>query len=94
MTDTDSAPGVSLLSPFCQDTAHGRALRERVIRGDVDAAIGTVPWQFWPVLRAARADTEVINDTRFNNIARRHTRGGFKRMVKSMPNGSAPSQDP
>jgi hypothetical protein len=70
MTDTESAPGESLLSPFCQDTAHGRALRERVIRGDVDAALGTVPLQFWPVLKAACADPKVIDDNRFNNITR------------------------
>jgi len=42
------------------------------------------------VLEAARADPKVIDDNRFNNITRRHTRGGFKRMVWSMPNGSAP----
>jgi hypothetical protein len=74
MTDTESAPGEPLLSPFCQDTAHGRNLRERVIRGDVNAALGTVPRQFWPVLEAARADPHVIGDNRFNNITRRHTR--------------------
>jgi hypothetical protein len=64
MTDTESVFGASLLSPFCQDTAHGRDLRERVIRGDVEAARGTVPRQFWPVLEAARADPKVIIDTR------------------------------
>jgi hypothetical protein len=50
MTDTASVPGASLLSPFCQDTAYGRDLREKVIRGDTEAAAGTVPMQFWPVL--------------------------------------------
>jgi hypothetical protein len=56
----------------------------------VDAARGAVPRQSWPVLEAARADPKVIDDNRFNNITRQHTRGGFKRMVRSMPNGSAP----
>jgi hypothetical protein len=36
--------------------ARGRDLRERVIRGDVEAARGTVPRHFWTVLEAARAD--------------------------------------
>jgi hypothetical protein len=87
MTDTESVfVGESLLSPFCQDTAHGRNPRERVIRGDVGAARGTAPRQFWPVFEAARADPKVVDDSRFNNITRRHTRGGFKRMVRSMAN--------
>jgi hypothetical protein len=90
MTDTESVFGASLLSPFSQDTAHERDLRERAIRGDVDAAHGMVPRQFWPVLEAARADPKVIDNNSFNNITRRHTRGGFKRMVRSMVNGSVP----
>ena len=73
MTDTDSALGVSLLSPFCQDTAHGRELRERVIRGETAAAEGTVPIQFWPVLVAAKADDKVLSNTEFNKVNRRHT---------------------
>jgi hypothetical protein len=31
MTDTESVFGESLLSLICQDTAHGRNLRERVM---------------------------------------------------------------
>jgi hypothetical protein len=74
MTDTESAPGASLLSPFCQDTAHGRDLRERVIRGETAAAAGTVPTQFWPVLIAAKADDKVLNNTEFSKVDSRHTR--------------------
>ena len=92
MTDTESAPGVSLLSPFCQDTAHGRELRERVIRGETAAAEGTVPIQFWPVLVAAKADDKVLSNTEFNKVNRRHTRGEFRRAVRGMANGSAPGK--
>jgi hypothetical protein len=50
MTGTDSFSGESLLSPFCQDTRHGRGLRERVIQGDPGAAKGVVPEVFLLVL--------------------------------------------
>ena len=92
MTDTESVPGASLLSPFCQDTAHGRGLRERVIRGDTEAAAGTVPEQFWPVLKAAKADEQVLSNTEFNKVDSRHTRGEFRRAVRGMANGSAPGK--
>jgi hypothetical protein len=35
---------------FASDTAYGREFRERVICRDTEAAAGTVPTQFWPVL--------------------------------------------
>jgi hypothetical protein len=89
MTDTErrSHP---LLSPFCQDTAHGRDLRERVIRGETAAADGTVPTQFWPVLVAAKADDKVLSNTEFSKADSRHTRGEFRRAVRGMANESAP----
>jgi hypothetical protein len=46
MSDTVSVAGGCLLSPFCQDTQHGRELRERVIAGDAGAAGQTVPEVF------------------------------------------------
>jgi hypothetical protein len=92
MTDTESVPGVFLLSPFCQDTAYGRDLRERVIRGDTEAATGTVPTQFWPVLIAAKADDKVLGTTEFKKVNSRHTRGEFRRAVRGMANGSAPGK--
>jgi hypothetical protein len=43
MTDTESVPGESLLSPFCRDTRYGRDLREQVIQGNPNAAGENVP---------------------------------------------------
>jgi hypothetical protein len=45
-----SVAGECLLSPFCQDTQHGRELRGRVIAGDAWAAGKTVPEVFTSVL--------------------------------------------
>jgi hypothetical protein len=84
--------GASLLSPFCQDTAYGRDLREKLICGDTAAAAGTVPTQFWPVLIAAKADDKVLSNTEFGKADSRHTRGEFRRAVRSMSNGSAPGK--
>jgi hypothetical protein len=53
MSDTESVAGECLLSPFCQDTQHGRELRERVIGGDATAAGKAVPEVFTSVLQEA-----------------------------------------
>jgi hypothetical protein len=39
MSDTVGVAGECLLSPFCQDTQHGRELRERVTAGDAGAVL-------------------------------------------------------
>jgi hypothetical protein len=63
-----------------------------VIHGDTEAAARTVPTQFWPVLIAAKADDKVLNNTEFNKVNSRHTRGEFRRAVRGVANGSAPGK--
>jgi hypothetical protein len=62
MSDTVSVAGECLLSPFCQDTQHGRELRERVLGGDARAASQTVPGVFTPVLQEAAMKAGLASD--------------------------------
>jgi hypothetical protein len=62
MSDTVSVAGECLLSPFCQDTQHGRELRGRVIAGDAGAAGQTVPEVFTSVLQEVAMKADLAGD--------------------------------
>jgi hypothetical protein len=80
-----------VLSPFCQDTAYGRDLREKAIRGETAAAAGTVPTQSWPVVDSGKVRGMTTRAWRWLTT---RARGEFRRAVRGiyMSNGSAPGK--
>ena len=90
MTDTESVPGESLLSPFCRDTRYGRDLREQVIQGNPNAAGENVPEVFLPVLVEAKMKPGLAVDTGLAAVNAPHSRTQFRAKVRAMSNGSAP----
>jgi hypothetical protein len=102
MDDYESCPGKRLVSPFCQHTVYGRALRERVHEGDVNAAHthSAVPAEFNKVLHALRFKTTNRNDTLGNpkrvtesdygDAMKAHSTGEWLEAIKPKGYGSAP----
>jgi len=90
MTDTESVPGESLLSPFCRGTRYGRDLREQVIQGNPNAAGENVPGVFLPVLVEAKMKPGLAEDTGLAAVNAPHSRTQFRAKVRAMSNGSAP----
>ena len=81
------ASGQRLLSPFVQDTQHGRELRERVVQGDVGAAAGVVPSVVAPVLAAARARADCTHP-RLRAVGAGHTDEEFIAAVRGAPSSA------
>ena len=89
--DTLREDGRVLVSPFVQDTSHGRSLRERVVvHGDLCAARGTVPAAFEPVLAAAALKPDRPGAGGLDRAFRPHSAQAFIRAVKAVRHGSAP----
>ena len=89
--DTLREDGRVLVSPFVQDTSHGRSLRERVVvHGDLCAARGTVPAAFEPVLAAATLKPARPGAGGLGRAFRPHSAQAFIRAVKAVRHGSAP----
>jgi hypothetical protein len=86
----ESVAGECLLSPFCQDTKHGRELRERVIGGGATAAGKAVPEVFMSVLQEAAMKAGLAGDKGLLRVNALHSREVFRATIRSMSNGSAP----
>jgi hypothetical protein len=84
MSDTVSVAGECLLSPFCQDTQHGRELRERVIAGDAGAAGQTVPEVFTSVLQEAAMKAGLAGDKRLLHVNAPHSKEVFRATIRGI----------
>jgi hypothetical protein len=92
MSGTVGVAGECLLSPFCQDTQHGRGLRGRVIAGDAWAAGKTVYLTevFTSVLQEAAMKAGLAGDRGPSRVNAPHSKEVFRATMGGMPNGSAP----